>query len=222
MASPNFDKNSVDLSVMLNDYSSTAAGDGKIYSSLSRSYLLNEAMSTLFGLLYEELKQFIWTDNVKLNRFNDFIVDTSGVTASSTLTTSSTIVEVINILNTTTKRPLKIMEKRNNSLIGGDDQKFIPSNTLPFAFVASTTTIKVLPSVSDGTKFTYSYLSQPRFDFVAGDTTSDMLWNQTFWNDIKKLAVAQAMLDDGNVQGYQAYMQAVLQKYGQEQQEAKQ
>ncbi len=50
--------------------------------------------------------------------------------------------------------------------------------------------------------------------YVTGNAKNlDIQWSPSHWDAILRLAVAYALLDDGNVQGYEAIYQSVLQRY---------
>jgi len=208
MASPLFDDINQKLSLLLVDYVAAAAADGKVYTAVDRSQLINQGTKTLFNLLYADLKSDVPAQNIRVNRFNDFIIYAS-LTASSgtiTITGGNTMVELIKIVNTVTTQPLNIVDIRNRPLTGSNRPPFASNTNDPYVIVTSSTTMLTIPSNSD--LHTLTYLKTPNFSMSVA-MTNDIEWNATFFEDIKLLAQAHALKDDGNYQGYISILQAV-------------
>lgn len=213
MASPIFDSLNQQSSLLLNDWVANASDDGKAYTSADRSALLNQAMKEFFNYLYAEIKNKFYDKDISIQRFNDFIVDTTKTATAGviTFTSAERLLELINVIDQTTDQMYRIVDKRNKALFDSDKEAYLPSATQPFAVIINPTTVNVYPASSNA--FSISYLTMPRFNFVQNDPTGDIVWNETFYEDIKLMALAQAQRDDGNFDQYAAIVQKIMSQY---------
>ena len=223
MPSPNFDALSVSFSVTLEDPVGAAATSGVTYTSAYRTSALNRASKSLWNILYNGNREVYGRNSLKYERFSDFVLYaelSSDADSKITLTSLSRLVEPIELVlnDTSVKKRIPIKLRADSPLVLLTDPTNAPSVTSPYAYVqviSGTKYIIVKPDdatyESKTNKYVLSYLSYP-VEYSAGGAT-DIEWNASFWEDIKLLGLAHALLDDGNYQGYQAIYQSVVNEY---------
>jgi hypothetical protein len=212
----NFDKLNQELSVYLRDYVVAAADDGDSYASADRSMYLNRAQNSLWGILYSIAKSKSVLQDLKIQLLSDhsvtetFTSDAAGVIS----VTGKRMVEVINMVREDTKHTVKFIPIKDVSLLSSSDPKWEATLSNLCCYFSSPAQLKIVPASEAVSKnFIVGYLRSPDTSLVAG-SGSDILWQEAFWNDLRTLALAHALVDKGNYEALSAIEGALVAKYG--------
>lgn len=227
MPSPNFDNLNKELSVLLCDPVAAAANNGYTYTSDFRSHLLNRAQSIFWTYLYNTNKKLFYVENTRLFRFSDFLSyntftsdSTSKILIHSLSFVNGQIVEILQVACQSPTIKVGIVDHTMHVNGASGDSSFQPTEQAPKAHLyrdGANFYIYIKPdSTTFRTKnFLISFLKSPYFSLSVGGS-SDIEWSNTFWEDLKQLALAQALLYDGNKEGYLLILTEVFNKYAQD------
>ena len=221
MGSSIFDGLNIRLSVLLNDPVGAAGTDGVTYSSALRTEYLNIASKMFWNMHYNTNKGHFRKDNFKIDRFADFINEvTLSSGASSDITVSSyKIAEILQLCHIDLGIKFNVINASEALLAGMSAEKmYYATEQSPKCYLAypGRATIYVLPNVaaykSQTNKYKLTYLKYPE-TYTVNSATELLEWNASFHTSLLKLAMAQALQDDGNQQAFDNYYQSVLNEY---------
>lgn len=215
MASPNFDKLSVEFSSMISDYSSTASGNGKDYTSAQRDYYLNQASSMLWDILYQCWATKTLAPDLIFQVFSDFLTFETGIIAGATETLTISQNNAIELLEAfgTAGEKLEIRRKADLPVMDAKGGVSAISRSI-YPLAPAWSQAKVKPDIDIDLPVAICYLKygaySSGFYFLRAGGAVDIPWSPVFWEHIKDLAMAFVYLHDGDFERYDRIVTSVI------------